>query len=270
MSRATARSREPLSSTSAQRCPAACTAPSGAAREQPNPHSPHRLALGVDGLAGALRIIAATERICLLLRHSDAKPYSTAAEGTGSTSRCYRERGTRPRPCAIKILGKDARNPNAELPGRDESDIRIDYRWGTIGAERVQSAVTELLSLAPVLFLSYDSPILGALRRQTRSIPIVFVGIVLRLHFSPRRDGMAGALDAWHVSGPLRDFRCNDFLAETNSSERGVCGVRVSFADLGGTAVSCSEAEFPRERARLEMRARRRTPGYRIARMHPS
>jgi hypothetical protein len=51
-----------------------------------------------------------------------------------------------------KILGKDARNPNAELPGRDECDIRIDYRWGTIGAERVQSAVTELLSLAPVLF----------------------------------------------------------------------------------------------------------------------
>ena len=265
MSRATARSREPLSSASAQRCPAACTAPSGAAREQPNPHSPHRLALGVDGLAGALRIIAATQRICLLLRHSDAKPYSTAAERTGSTSRCYRERGTRPRPCAIKILGKDARNPNAELPGRDESDIRIDYCWGTFGAERVQSAVTELLSLAPVLFLSYDSPIL-----ETRSIPIVFVGIVLRLHFSPRRDGMAGALDAWHVSGPLRDFRCNDFLAETNSSERGVCGVRVPFADLGGTAVSCSEAEFPRERARLEMRARRRTPGYRIARMHPS
>jgi hypothetical protein len=95
--------------------------------------------------------------------------------------------------------------------------------------------------------------------------------IVLRLHFSPRRDGMAGALDAWHVSGPLRDFRCNDFCAETNSSEiGGVCGVRVSFAGLGGTAVSCSEAEFPRERARLETRARRRAPGYRIARMHPS
>ena len=59
----------------------------------------------------------------------------------------------------------------------DGRDIRIDYRWGTIGAERVESAVTELLSLAPVLFLSNDSPILGALRRQTRSIPIVFVGI---------------------------------------------------------------------------------------------
>jgi hypothetical protein len=28
--------------------------------------------------------------------------------------------------------------------------------------------------------------------------------------------------------------------------------------------------EFPRERARLKMRARRRTPSYRIARMHPS
>ena len=67
MSRATARSREPLSSASAQRCPAACTAPSGAAREQPNPHSPHRLALGVDGLAGALRIIAATERNLLVV-----------------------------------------------------------------------------------------------------------------------------------------------------------------------------------------------------------
>jgi putative ABC transport system substrate-binding protein len=59
----------------------------------------------------------------------------------------------------------------------DGRDIRIDYRWDTIGAERVQSTVTELLSLAPVLFLSNDSPILGALRRQTLSIPIVFVGI---------------------------------------------------------------------------------------------
>jgi putative ABC transport system substrate-binding protein len=59
----------------------------------------------------------------------------------------------------------------------DGRDIRIDYRWDTIGAERVQSAVTELLSLEPVLFLSNDSPILGALRRQTLSIPIVFVGI---------------------------------------------------------------------------------------------
>src|SRR5262245_36578666 len=38
----------------------------------------------------------------------------------------------------------------------DGRDIRIDYRWRTIGAERVQSAVTELLSLAPVLFLSND------------------------------------------------------------------------------------------------------------------
>jgi len=168
-----------------------------------------------------------------------------------------------------KNLGKGRQEPECRT-SRPKRMRHPHYRWGTIGAERVQSAVTELLSLAPVLFLSYDSPILGALRRQTRSIPIVFVGIVLRLHFSPRRDGMAGALDAWHVSGPLRDFRCNDFLAETNSSERGVCGVRVSFADLGGTAVSCSEAEFPRERARLEMRARRRTPGYRIARMHPS
>src|SRR3979409_2242644 len=49
-----------------------------------------------------------------------------------------------------------------------------------------------------------------------------------------------------------------------NSSEiGGVCGVRVSFADFGGTAVSCSEAEFPvRERdSKRETVTKRRVIG---------
>src|SRR5262245_50882596 len=41
---------------------------------------------------------------CVPTRAGSARSYSTAGEGTGSTSRCYRERGHEhsPRPCAIR------------------------------------------------------------------------------------------------------------------------------------------------------------------------
>jgi len=59
----------------------------------------------------------------------------------------------------------------------DGRNIRIDYRWGAVGAERVRSMVADLLSLAPVLILSTDTPISEALRREAPAIPNVFVGI---------------------------------------------------------------------------------------------
>jgi MFS family permease len=65
--------------------------------------------------------------------------------------------------------------------------------------------------------------------------------------------------------GPLRDFRCNDSLAETSASERGVCRVRVSFADLGGTGSLWLRSRISAREGALEMIAR----GYRVARMHP-
>jgi hypothetical protein len=49
-----------------------------------------------------------------------------------------------------------------------------------------------------------------------------------------------------HIPGLCATSAAAAFRTETNSSDIGaVCGVRVSFADFGGTAVSCSEAEFP-------------------------
>ena len=67
--------------------------------------------------------------------------------------------------------------------------------------------------------------------------------------------------------GPLRDFRCNAFIRPRLEA----CAVCESRLRISVVRQSLAQKQnFPRERARLETRARRRTPGYRIARMHPS
>jgi len=53
---------------------------------------------------------------------------------------------------------------------------------------------------------------------------------------SPRR---SIPISGWYWRGQTNS------LASVSKASPAVCGVRVSFADFGGTAVSCSEAEFP-------------------------
>src|SRR5262245_337093 len=57
-----------------------------------------------------------------------------------------------------------------------ESNIRIDYRYSPGGA-RVQELAKEVVAAQPDVILSYSTPSSTALQRETRSIPIVFVGV---------------------------------------------------------------------------------------------
>jgi putative ABC transport system substrate-binding protein len=55
-------------------------------------------------------------------------------------------------------------------------DVRIESRWGGGNIERTRAYAAELVALAPDVMFAYFNAQLGPLSRETRSIPIVFVG----------------------------------------------------------------------------------------------
>ena len=54
-------------------------------------------------------------------------------------------------------------------------NLRIDYRWDAIDAEKVAVGSSELLALNPDLVLVSTSRALSQLQQMTRTMPIVFV-----------------------------------------------------------------------------------------------
>jgi putative ABC transport system substrate-binding protein len=72
----------------------------------------------------------------------------------------------------------------AFLQGMQESgwiigrNIRIDTRWATTDAAEIRRHATELAALAPDVILAYGASTVGALLQATRTVPIVFPGVV--------------------------------------------------------------------------------------------
>jgi putative ABC transport system substrate-binding protein len=72
----------------------------------------------------------------------------------------------------------------AFLQGMQESgwiigrNIRIDTRWATTNAADIRRHATELAALAPNVILAYGASTVGALLLATRTVPIVFPGVV--------------------------------------------------------------------------------------------
>jgi putative ABC transport system substrate-binding protein len=56
--------------------------------------------------------------------------------------------------------------------------LRLDVRWAAGDADQVRRYAAELVALAPDVVLAYTSPIVVALQRATRTVPIVFAGVV--------------------------------------------------------------------------------------------
>jgi putative tryptophan/tyrosine transport system substrate-binding protein len=57
-------------------------------------------------------------------------------------------------------------------------NIRIDYRWATPRATALRTQYAkELVALTPDLILSHATPSTAALAEQTRTIPIIFLGV---------------------------------------------------------------------------------------------
>jgi len=57
-------------------------------------------------------------------------------------------------------------------------NVQIDIRWGMGDAERIRKNVTELVALAPDVIFANTFPIVVALQQTTRTVPIVFAGLI--------------------------------------------------------------------------------------------
>jgi putative ABC transport system substrate-binding protein len=57
----------------------------------------------------------------------------------------------------------------------EHRNVQINYRWGASDDERAQSHAAGLLSLMPDVVVVNGTPALAAVRRLTRTVPIIFV-----------------------------------------------------------------------------------------------
>jgi putative tryptophan/tyrosine transport system substrate-binding protein len=58
----------------------------------------------------------------------------------------------------------------------EDRNVRLDYRFAPGGA-RAQEFAKELLTLQPDVILAFSTPVTAAFQRETRTIPIVFIGV---------------------------------------------------------------------------------------------
>lgn len=65
-----------------------------------------------------------------------------------------------------------------ELGWTDGDNVRIDARWLAGDPERLRSYAAELVALDPDVVLASYTPGVLALQRTSRSVPIVFVGVI--------------------------------------------------------------------------------------------
>jgi putative tryptophan/tyrosine transport system substrate-binding protein len=79
------------------------------------------------------------------------------------------------------------------------SNCRIEVRWGEGNADRMKVMAKELVDLRPDAVLARGTPVTAALARETRIIPIVFVGVA-----DPIGSGFATNLA--HPNGNITGF----------------------------------------------------------------
>jgi putative ABC transport system substrate-binding protein len=65
-----------------------------------------------------------------------------------------------------------------ELGWTDGRNARIDIRWGAGDPERYRGYAAELIALAPDVILAPTSGVVAVLQRATRTVPIVFTGVI--------------------------------------------------------------------------------------------
>ena len=90
-----------------------------------------------------------------------------------------------------------------QLGWTEGRNVRFDYRSVT-DPDRISAFAAELVRLTPDVILAYGSPILTALRRETRSIPIVFVQVT-----NPVGGGFVASLA--HPGGNITGFTNFEF-----------------------------------------------------------
>jgi putative ABC transport system substrate-binding protein len=65
-----------------------------------------------------------------------------------------------------------------QLGWADGRNVRIDTRWGAGNASDIRKFAAELVALAPDVILANTSGAIAPLQQATRTVPIVFVGVI--------------------------------------------------------------------------------------------
>jgi putative tryptophan/tyrosine transport system substrate-binding protein len=86
-----------------------------------------------------------------------------------------------------------------ELGWTDGKNVRIDYRWAASDLERMQAFAKELVSLQPSVIVGHSTAVVVALKRETSTIPIVFISIA-----EPISGGLVASLS--HPGGNITGF----------------------------------------------------------------
>jgi putative ABC transport system substrate-binding protein len=109
------------------------------------------------------------------------------------------------------LMGRDENDPEvktiisaftqalADLGWTDGRNVRMDLRWGGGDVNRMRPLAQELVGLQPDIILTNGTPATAALQRDTRTIPIVFVGVT-----DPVAQGVVARLD--RPSGNITGF----------------------------------------------------------------
>src|SRR5215471_1712951 len=64
----------------------------------------------------------------------------------------------------------------ADLDWTDGRNVRMALRWAT-DINRIRAFAPELVGLQPDIIVASSTPVIAALQRETRTIPIVFVNV---------------------------------------------------------------------------------------------
>jgi putative ABC transport system substrate-binding protein len=86
-----------------------------------------------------------------------------------------------------------------KLGWTEGSNVRMEVRWGGYDADKTKKLAKELVDLRPDVILGQTTPVIGAVARETRAIPIVFVTVT-----DPISSGFAASLA--HPGGNITGF----------------------------------------------------------------
>jgi putative ABC transport system substrate-binding protein len=78
-----------------------------------------------------------------------------------------------------------------ELGWIEGDNLQVDYRWGAGDVNRIRAYAKELIGLSPDIILAHSTPPVAALRRETHTIPIVFLTVT-----DPLGQGFVASLSA--------------------------------------------------------------------------
>jgi putative ABC transport system substrate-binding protein len=104
---------------------------------------------------------------------------------------------------AVKSYVAAFRGALAKLGWTDDTKLRIELRWSAGDPDRINTFAKELVDLRPDAILGSTTPVITALARETRTIPIVFAAVA-----DPIGGGFAASFA--HPGGNITGFTGND------------------------------------------------------------